>query len=134
MQEIKFLGKGWAFPIRVGPGGAIQTADEETKVAQALEIILRTAPGERVMLPKFGCGLQNLVFAPLNRETLARVAEQVKEALRDYEPRIELESVSVDVDPTEESKLLIGIGYRVRATNTRTNLVYPFYLDEGGEA
>lgn len=133
-QSGSFLGKGWSFPPRVGPRGGIQWAADEVKVAQSIGIILKTAPGERLMRPRFGAGLGNLVFAPLTSQTLSRVSALVRDGLRDWEPRIELEQVRVEVDPAEESKLLIHVGYRVRATNTRANLVYPYYIQEGGEA
>jgi phage baseplate assembly protein W len=134
MLPQSFLGKGWSFPIRVGPGGSIQMVADEPDIAQAIGIILRTSPGERVMLPRFGCSLQDLVFAPVNHQTLSRVRAAVADALREWEPRIDLEKVEVEIDPAEESKLLISVGYRVRATNVRSNLVYPFYLSEGGGA
>jgi phage baseplate assembly protein W len=132
MATQSFLGKGWAFPIRVGPGGGIATASEVDAIAQSIGVILRTSPGERVMLPEFGCGLADLAFAPLNHQTLSRIGRQVEGALRDWEPRIEVEAVSAEVDPADESRLLISVSYRVRATNVRTNRVYPFYLTEGG--
>lgn len=132
MATQSFLGKGWAFPIRVGPGGGIATASDEEAIAQSIGLILRTSPGERVMLPEFGCGLADLAFAPLNHQTLSRVSRQVEAALRDWEPRVEVEEVSAQIDPTNESRLLIAISYRIRATNARGNRVYPFYLTEGG--
>ncbi|MHB8928939.1 MAG: GPW/gp25 family protein [Bacillota bacterium] len=132
MDPLSFLGKGWAFPVRVGPRGGVEMAAGEDDIAQSIELILRTAPGERVMLPTFGCGLQDLVFAPLNHQTLARVGPLVRDALRDWEPRIEVESVEAEADQAENNRLFISIKYRVRATNARGNMVYPFYLTEGG--
>ncbi|HLN63069.1 MAG TPA: GPW/gp25 family protein [Symbiobacteriaceae bacterium] len=132
MGRQSFLGKGWAFPIRVGPGGGIATASDEEAIAQAIGLILRTSPGERVMLPDYGCGLADLAFAPLNHQTLSRTGRQIEAALRDWEPRIDVDGVLVETDPADESRLLISVSYRVRATNARGNRVYPFYLTEGG--
>jgi hypothetical protein len=99
-------------------------------VRQAILLILETAKGERVMRPDFGCGLRRLVFLSMNTalKTLAR--QEVEEALVAWEPRIDLQGVSVTEDPRTRGTLLIDIRYRVRTTNTFYNLVYPFYLQE----
>jgi phage baseplate assembly protein W len=126
----EFLGVGWQFPIT----GDAQTRDialarYEDSIRQAIWIILSTAPGERVMRPDFGCGLHNLVFAVNSAGTAAQVASEVRQALLRWEPRIEALEVAVTTNASEPTRLLIDIGYRVRATNNRFNLVYPFYLD-----
>jgi Bacteriophage baseplate protein W len=134
----EFLGVGWQFPITLGRRDA-QTADialarYEDSIHQAIWIILSTAPGERVMRPDFGCGLHNLVFAVNSAGTAAQVASEVRQALLRWEPRIEALEVAVTTDASEPTRLLIDIGYRVRATNNRFNLVYPFYLDGSAPA
>jgi phage baseplate assembly protein W len=96
-------------------------------IEQAIRVILETAPGERVMRPAFGCGLHRLVFAPNSPTTAGLVAYHVREALGRWEPRIEVERVDVSPDPQREAVLMIDIHYRVRSTNDRRNLVYPFY-------
>jgi len=128
-----FLGRGWAFPIRLDQQGDIALAGGEDDIRQAILIILGTAPGERVMRPDFGAGLQALVFEPLNTATKALVKHRVEEALLVWEPRID----SLEVNVTDErtlGRLLIELRYRVRATNTFYNLVYPFYLLEGKQS
>lgn len=124
----EFLGVGWQFPIDAKTG-EIDLARYEDSIHQAIWLILSTAPGERVMRPDFGCGLHNLVFAVNSAGTAAQVASEVRQALLRWEPRIEALEVTVTTDAGEPTRLLIDIGYRVRATNNRFNLVYPFYLD-----
>ncbi len=126
-----FLGTGWSFPPQAQPDGSIAEAAYEEDVRQAILIIAGTDPGERVMRPDFGAGLNSFVFEVVNSTTLARVKTQVEAALVDWEPRIDVLDVSVTTDPAELNKLIIDVTYRVRATNAVHNLVYPFYLQEG---
>ena len=129
-----FLGIGWAFPPHLEADGTLAEAVYEEDVRQAIRIILGTNPGERLMRPDFGAGLNAFVFEPVSTTTLARVKNRVEEALIAWEPRINVEEVKVTTDPPERNKLLIDMTYRLRATNTRFNLVYPFYLQEGTPA
>ena len=125
-----FLGTGWAFPPQANARGELLTVSYEEDIRQAIRIILATTPGERVMRPDFGAGLNALVFEPINTTTMTLARRRVEEALTMWEPRIDHVSVKV----TEEvrlGRLMIEIEYRVRATNTFYNLVYPFYLLEG---
>ena len=124
-----FLGVGWAFPP-CAPNGATSMAAYETDVAQAIRIILST-DRERVMRPDFGAGLHDFVFGPINQTTMQRIQTRVQQALIKWEPRIDVESVTVTSSRETLNLLLIEIVYRVRVTNTLQNLVYPFYLDEG---
>ena len=126
-----FLGTGLAFPPAVGAGGRLAAVSHEEDVRQAICIILGTEPGERVMRPDFGAGLARFVFDPVSTGTCERVRSAVEMALVRWEPRIDLESVSVVPAETERNRLDVRVTYRVRATNTLFNLVYPFYLQEG---
>lgn len=126
-----FLGVGWKYPVQLEAPGEIALSRFEEDVRQAIMIILETAPGERVMRPEFGCGIHQYVFAPNNTRTASLVRFQVEEALNRWEPRIELVSVTVTRDPAAPATLLINIDYKVRATDSRFNLVYPFYLERG---
>jgi len=126
-----FLGVGWGFPVGLVAGGDVSTAAYEDDVAQAVRIILATRRGERVMRPDFGAGLDALAFEPISARTQALVQHRVEEALTLWEPRIDQVRASVTADPPE-GRLDIEIRYRVRATNTFYNVVYPFYLREGG--
>ena len=123
------LGVGWAFPVKP-VDGRLQFARYEDDVEQAIQIVLLTARGERVMLPDFGAGLRDYVFEPNSAPVRARIAETVRKALVDWEPRINLENVEVTAGD-ENNLVLIHIDYVVRATNQFYNRVFPFYLLEG---
>lgn len=128
-----FLGTGWASPLGADALGAVRLASAADDIRQAIRIILETTPGERVMRPDFGSGLHALVFEPMTATLDALVRHRVEEALVTWEPRIDSITVAVTRD-APNGRLLIEIAYRVRATNTFYNLVYPFYLMEGRES
>ena len=125
-----FLGVGWKYPVGVDYKGNISMSEYETDIKESISIILGTAKGERVMRPDFGCGIHDLVFAPINTTTMSLVENSVREGLLLWESRIELIKVDVSDEKSSEGKLLVSIDYRVRITNNRFNLVYPFYLNE----
>ena len=129
--EKAFLGVGLSFPPCLEPDGRIDAVAYEEDIEQAIKIILFTNRGERVMRPDFGAGLNEFIFEPVNQTTMQLVKTRVEEALIDWEPRIDVEVVSVTSDPVERNRLNIDVLYRVRATNAVRNLVYPFYLEEG---
>jgi Bacteriophage baseplate protein W len=126
-----FLGVGWKYPVYVTFEGKIAKSEYEQDIKEAIWIILGTAKGERVMRPDFGCGIHDLVFTPINTATITLVENSVREALTIWEPRIELIKVEASSEKSEEGKMLVSIDYRVRTTNNRFNLVYPFYIKEG---
>jgi Bacteriophage baseplate protein W len=128
----EYLGSGWKFPLQVTPSGGVARAKYEQRVEESIYLILSTAKGERAMLPDFGCGIHELVFAPNTPNTVGLVAQQVRRALVQWEPRIDVLEIVVDAPDTEPNLLLIRVGYRIRANNSLANLVYPFYLTEGG--
>ncbi|ANZ28486.1 baseplate protein (plasmid) [Rhodococcus sp. WB1] len=126
-----FLGVGWAFSVGLRADGTPAMVAHEEDIRQSIRIILGTEPGERVMRPAFGAGLRSFVFEPINPGTMIRLGNRVRDALVDFEARIDVLDVSVTSDTEERNRLLIDISYRVRRTNSLYNLVYPFYLDEG---
>lgn len=127
----KFLGTGFSFPTRVSPGGNLTYSSGEESVREAIWIVLGTAKGERQMLPNFGCGIQDMVFAPNNQTTWGNLQHLVKDALTQWEPRIDVLDVTVTAAADEANTLLIRVDYRVRSNNAFGNLVYPFYITEG---
>jgi phage baseplate assembly protein W len=130
MAGTGFLGLGWNFPVGVDDHGQIEpTQDGEASIRQSIWTILSTSPGERVMRPDFGCGLSDLVFGVNNAATATAVTRVVREALATWEPRIDVLDVYAAPDPSRPDVLVIEINYQVRATNSRFNLVYPFYLE-----
>lgn len=128
----EYLGSGWKFPLQVTPSGGLARSRYEQRVEESIYLILSTAKGERVMLPDFGCGIHELVFAPNTPGTIGLVAQQVRRALVQWEPRIDVLEIVVDSPETEPNLLLIRVGYGIRGNNAIANLVYPFYLNEGG--
>ncbi len=133
MADKVILGVGWSFPPLPSGNGEVATVAYEEDIRQAIQIILGTAPGERVMRPDFGAGLKALVFEPINTTTAALARKRVEDALIRWEPRIDQVTVEVTSDPPM-GRLMIEITYRVRVTNIFYNLVYPFYLVEGDRA
>jgi len=128
------LGSGLAFPLQVDRAGGIALARGHDDIQQALELILGTAPGERPMRPEFGCGVHDFVFDTIDAETVGRMETEIRYALDRWEPRIEVQRIDFDLDGAQRGELTITIGYRVRATNHKRNLVYPFYVIPAEEA
>lgn len=137
-KERAFLGSGLAFPLSVDGQGHFAMNSLEDHIRQSIQLILKTAKGERAMRPDFGTGLHNLVFEPISSTTKALVKHEVEEALIRFETRIDVLEVRVTDDQEQqdksvmsEGKLFINLQYRVRRTDTIFNLVYPFYLERG---
>ncbi len=128
----EFLGVGWHFPLqRDEESNRFRRAEYETSIEQAIIIILETRKGERVMRHDFGCSIHELVFAPNNSSTRGLAEHHVREALLRWEPRIEILHVHAYSAGEVGEAIMIDLSYRVRATDNRFNLVYPFYLDRG---
>lgn len=127
-----FFGVGVAFAPASSPSGDLALSAHEVDIRQSIRIILGTSPGERVMRPDFGAGLKKLVFEPIGANTAALAQYNVQKALIEWEPRIDQITVTV-TQQRGPSSLLIDIRYRVRLTNVFYNLVYPFFLTEGGQ-
>jgi phage baseplate assembly protein W len=123
-----FVGSGWTFPIRTSPTGGIALVARELEIEESIEVILRTAPGDRLMRPEFGCRIHEFVFAPADATTMGLIAHEVRSALLRWEPRIELRDVRVVQDLDDPSTLYIDIDYAIRLANDPRNLVFPFYL------
>jgi phage baseplate assembly protein W len=129
--DKRFLGTGWGFPpsfARFGGGLRVRMVSEEEDIRESLHILLSTAPGERVMQPDYGCGLRRLVFAHLNDSTLTEIRDVIGQAVLFHEVRITLNAVDADAGEWAEGLLKLRLDYTVRSTNTRTNMVYPFYF------
>ena len=129
------LGRGWRFPVEPDPvSGRLRYEQDEEKIQQAILVILGTTRGERVMRPDFGGRLRELVFAPITSTTKGLVAKAVTDALVKWEPRVDVIAVAIDEQRGDPGTLTVNVEYRVRATNSVFNLVYPFYLREGANA
>lgn len=131
-MNLTFLGRGWSFPPTFNLAiNGVEMREQEDDIASSLEILLTTMPGERVMLPDFGCNMQELIFENLDTTTKTLLADKIESAILYYEPRIDLEKVTLNTARELEGVVLIEITYRVRATNSRFNFVFPFYKQEG---
>ena len=129
---LSFLGKGWHFPPCFTDNGRdVWRVAGEEDIRQSLQIVLATKPGERVMLESFGCDLNQFVFEEIDRSLITHLAGVVEDALLYYEPRIVVENVEVEASGAVDGVLLIHVAYRVPATNSRYNWVFPFYQQEG---
>ena len=131
-MKLTFLGRGWSFPPtfnRSLPG--VEMLEQEADIASSLEVLLSTAQGERVMLPQYGCNMEELVFESLDTRMKTLMADKVESAILYHEPRIDLESVRLDESRELEGVVLIEVVYRVKSTNSRFNFVFPYYILEG---
>ena len=131
MSFPDFIGKGWRFPIKVDGRGRLRWSEGPERIQDAIWLTISTALGERVMRPRFGAGVHEFVFQSNSPATRTALADAIKRALLEWEPRIDLEAVRVDAVPGEPSQVLASIEYRIRETNELFNVVYPFYLQEG---
>lgn len=128
----KFYGSGLRFPLQIDDRGRMASSRGEARVEESIMMILGTARGERRMLPRFGCGIHDLTFEPNTPALRGRIAVEVRQALLDYERRIDVLSIDVDASSEQPNLILIRIDYRMRNNNVAGNLVYPFFLSEGG--
>lgn len=126
-----YLGTGLQFPLGVDQSGRIAVASGEQRVEEAIAIVLGTRLGERMMLPRFGCGVHDQLFEANDPTSIGIVKFAVREALSMLEARIDVLEVAVDTSPSSPSLVLVRVDYRIRANNAIGNLVYPFYIREG---
>ncbi len=126
-----FLGRGWSFPPVFDRTAGVQMLDGEADIQSSLEILLSTRIGERVMQPEYGCNTDNMLFEAMNTSFQTFMKKQIEKAILADEPRIDLKNIDLVTQNAVDGVILIVVDYVVRATNTRTNLVYPFYKTEG---
>ena len=126
-----FLGRGWSFPPSFDKASqSVEMLEGEGDVRSSIEILLSTEIGERIMTPSFGWKRGRLLFESLTTTSATAIQKEIENALVFYEPRIDLNSVSLLPVDRESGRVEILINYTVRSTNTRNNLVFPFYLTE----
>jgi phage baseplate assembly protein W len=124
----EILGAGLAFPLRVDHRGGLALARGEEDIEQAIGLILSTSPGERPLRPEFGCDVHDLVFDTIDAAMVGKMDMAIRVALDRWEPRIEVTEIDFDLSHTRRGELLVTVQYRVRSSNSRRNLVYPFYV------
>ena len=129
-----FLGRGWSFPPTFNAQmKTVETVEKKDDIEQSLTVLLNTTVGERIMEPKFGCNMEELLFESLNTTTKTLIIDKIRTAILYFEPRIDIGKIEIDPQNELSGELLIEIEYTVRATNSRFNFVFPFYKNEGSE-
>lgn len=127
----EFLGRGWAFPVRARPdGGGVALSEHERNIIQCVHLVLNTQPGERPMLPEFGCPLQDLVFKTNSAKTRHEAEMMVRESLHRWEPRIDVQKVEGRPDKDNPNRISLHIDFLVRKSNNHQNLVHLLHLQE----
>jgi phage baseplate assembly protein W len=125
------IGQGWSFPIKVNANGGLDWSNGPDRIQAAIWIILSTSPGERLMMPDFGAGIKDYVFQSNSASVRNQLVNAIQKALVQWEPRIQLVSVTATTSPDQASLVLISIDYQINDTNELYNMVYPFFLQEG---
>lgn len=131
MTDSSFIGTGWSFPPTFTAGGAdVALVSGPEDIHQSLQILLSTRLGERVMHDDFGCDLNDLLFEEIDQNLVNRITSMVTNSILYHEPRVSLDHLDVSQHESEQGLLLISITYTIRSTNSRFNMVYPFYINE----
>lgn len=130
-DENSFLGIGWSFPPSFDSSGAeVQMLTGADDIQSSLQVLLSTRLGERVMQPLFGCNMDVMLFDLLDTTLKTEMKNLIEKAILYFEPRIHLEKIDIEAKDDLNGVILITLDYIIRSTNTRGNLVYPFYLSE----
>ena len=131
-EDPGFLGRGWAFPPAFDSyTGEAKLVSADDDICQSLRILFETRPGERVMHPTYGCRMFDYIFDPMSAATLRKMEAAIAQAILFHEPRIDISDNKLTIADAAEGKLLLTLRYRVRQTNSRANVVFPFYIREG---
>jgi phage baseplate assembly protein W len=128
VADASFIGRGISWPMGVDHTGSLRMSEGPADLDRSIRVVVATAPGERVMRPEFGCRVWDLLFEPVTANLLGQMAQAVRDALAQWEPRITVEDVDVRQDDDDHALVHIAVHYVVRSTNDRRNLVYPFYV------
>lgn len=130
--SLKIVGRGWRFPPAFDRSalGAAMTQTAADELEQSLTVLFTTRPGERIMLPGYGCDLRRFLFRAIDSTTAAEIKDVIAMAILRWEPRITVNSISVDGRDYLDGRLQISVDYTANATNSRTNRVFPLYLQE----
>lgn len=133
ISHTSFLGTGWSFPPAFGNGVVSMSADE-TDIHESLQILFGTTAGERFLQPKYGLDMHELLFEPMTTTLRTLLTDRITTAILVYEPRIKVLKLNIESPDPNEGTLNIRLEYQVRATNSRFNLVFPFYNNDSNEA
>lgn len=130
-SQRSFLGRGWGFPPQFDDDGRARMVEGEEDIHDSLRILFTTCAGERIMRPEYGGGLDRHVFTRVDATTITMLCGTIRSAILHFEPRIVVEDVRADASGAADGYLLFEVRYRVIVTNTRSNMVFPFYFREG---
>lgn len=131
-HKKSFLGVGWKFPPEFNKDTKTVTlVSEEEDIKESLLILFSTRPGERMMQPKYGCDLSIMNFEPISPGLVSRIQGIIQYAILHFEPRITLDNVQINTDQALDGVVQINVQYKVRKTNNRSNIVFPYYIIEG---
>ena len=133
MANENFLGKGWSFPPAFNKAGTVEMLEGVEDIYSSLHILLTTLPGERIMQPRYGCNMQAFVFEPMDTGLQTLMLEKIETAILFYEPRIKVNSLSIDNSREWEGVLFVQLDFTVKTSNSRFNFVFPFYISEASE-
>jgi phage baseplate assembly protein W len=132
-NDTAFLGTGWSFPPEFSLRAGVRMVSAQEDIKQSLYIVLATAPGERVMRPAFGAGIRQQVFNSIDTTTVTILKDTIARAILFFEPRVKVEAIDADTAMALEGRLDLSITYTIISSNTRHNIVYPFYCLEGSD-
>lgn len=131
LQPNSFLGRGWDFPPTFSnEGESVAMLNTYDDIESSLRILLGTATGERVMQPEFGCNMDELVFEAMDTTMKTFMKDKIFTAILYHEPRVNLLDVLFHEQQLNEGLVFIEVIYQVRGTNSRKNVVFPFYKNE----
>jgi len=128
VPDVSFIGRGISWPMGVDHTGALRMSEGPADLDRSIRVVIATAPGERVMRPQFGCRIWDMLFEPVTANLMGQMAQAVRDALAQWEPRAVVEDVEVHQDDDDHALVHIAVRYVVKATNDKRNLVYPFYV------
>ncbi|AXT62057.1 hypothetical protein D1816_17400 [Aquimarina sp. AD10] len=132
LKNDSFLGKGWGFPpVFNQESGQVEMVEDDEDIKQSLGIIIGTIPGERTMFPDFGCDIKSFVFESNDPTHRTMLKDTIYDALLLNEPRIKLDKIEIEDDTQTYGLIYVHLFYTVIITNTRNNIVFPFYTKEG---
>lgn len=132
--QQNFLGRGWSFPPTFDyDTGSVQMLEEIEDIYSSLHILLTTITGERIMQPRFGCNLEELLFESIDTSLKTLIIDKIETSILYFESRIKPLRIDLIDDLELEGKLLIEVDFIVKSTNSRFNFVFPFFKNEGSQ-
>lgn len=133
-EQDDFLGRGWSFPPTFNADlQGVEMTEKNEDIQRSLQILLTTTIGERIMQPKYGCNMDDMIFEGMDTTTKTIMKDKIRTAILFFEPRIDVVSIVMNTMNELEGEILIEIEYVIRATNSRFNFVFPYYVNEGTE-